>query len=170
MFQADSPAAVARVFAGEPRLAAEARRWAAALLARTDADPEAAALLTSELFTNTLLHTRSGQPGGTVTVLVTPDGELHVHDHGPLTGTCEGPGTWTVAPERASFGKGLTITVHLAAGLVHGPAATCPLGWPDDPAVGAGGCCTRCFPPLREAAPEGAAGPEEQRQPHPAAA
>jgi anti-sigma regulatory factor (Ser/Thr protein kinase) len=169
MFQADVPA-VGRVFDGEPRLVSAARRWAAALLAEAGADQEVTALLTSELFTNTLLHTRSGQPGGTVTVLVTPDGELHVHDHGPLAGRCGGPGAWTVAPERASFGQGMVLVARLSAGLVHGPAAACPLMWPGDPASSAGGCCTRCFPPALEAAPEGAADPEEQRQPHPAAA
>lgn len=169
MFQAGVPV-VARVFEGRPCLAAEARRWAAALLARTGADPEVTALLTSELFANAVLHTRSGQPGGIVTVLVTSAGVLHVHDHGPAAGSCAGPGGWTVAPERVSFGRGLTVVARLSAGLVHGLAAACPLGWPGDPAAGAGGCCTRCVPPALEAAPESAAGPGEQRRPHPAAA
>lgn len=155
MSQADAPV-VALVFAGEPRSVPEARRWAAAILAQVGADPVTGELLASELFTNALLHTRSGQPGGTVTVIVTAGGVLHVHDHGPVGGSCD-PGGWTPGADRADFGRGLLLAAGLAAGLVHGPAAACPVAWPGDPSAGAGGCCTRCVPPALEAAASGAA-------------
>jgi hypothetical protein len=149
------------VFPGEPCRVQDARRWAAALLAQAGADPQIAALLTSELMTNAILHTLSGEPGGTVTVIVTAGRVLHVHDCGPKAGSC-GPGGWTPGADRADFGKGLLLTAELGAGLTHGPAAACPLHWPGDPAVAAGGCCTRCVPPTPEAAPAGAAPLEGQ--------
>jgi anti-sigma regulatory factor (Ser/Thr protein kinase) len=155
MSQADAPA-VGRVFPGEPRGVPEARCWAAAVLAEAGADPETGELLASELVTNAVLHTRSGRPGGTVTVIVTAGAVLHVHDHGPAAGSC-GPGGWTPAPERADFGRGLVLVAELGAGLVHGPAVACPAAWPCDPATEAGGCCTRCVAPALEAVPQGAA-------------
>jgi hypothetical protein len=160
-------AAVFAVFPGEPCRVHVARRWAAARLAQVGADPGVAELLASELVTNAVLHTLSGEPGGTVTVIVTARRVLHVHDHGPKAGLC-GPGGWTPGADRADFGKGLLLTAELGAGLTHGPAAGCPLTWPGDPAVAAGGCCTRCVPPAPEAAPAGAAPLE--RQPPAAAA
>jgi hypothetical protein len=160
--QAHAAQGAARVFPGEPGQVREARRWAASLLARAGADPEAAALLTSELVTNALAHTLSGEPGGTVTVIVMPGGVLHVHDLGPARpGPCGGPGSWVLDAGRADFGRGLLIVAELGTGLEHGPAAACPLAWPGDPAV-AGGCCTRCVPVAREAAPAGAAPLEGQ--------
>jgi anti-sigma regulatory factor (Ser/Thr protein kinase) len=143
---------VGRVFPGEPGRVAEARRWAAALLAQAGADPEIGELLASELVTNAVLHTRSGRPGGTVTVIVAAGGTLHVHDHGPAAGSCPGGG-WAPGADRADFGRGLLLTAGLGTGLTHGPAAGCPVSWPGDPAVGAGGCCTRCVAPALEAAP-----------------
>ena len=155
-------AAAFAVFPGEPRRLKDARRWAAALLAQAGADPGIAELVASELVTNALLHTRSGGPGGTVTVAVTRAGALHVHDLGPVAGSCAGPGSWVPGADRADFGKGLLLVAELAAGLAHGPADACPLAWPGDPAVAAGGCCTRCVPLAPEAAPAGAAPLEGQ--------
>ena len=158
---ADDAAAFA-VFPGEPCRVQDARHWAAALLAQAGADPGIAELLASELVTNALLHTRSGGPLGTVTVAVTRAGALHVHDLGPVAGSCAGSGGWVPGADREDFGKGLLLVAELAAGLVHGPAVACPLAWPGDPAVAAGGCCTRCVPPAPEAAPAGAAPLEGQ--------
>jgi hypothetical protein len=154
--QAHAAPGAVRVFHGEPRGVPEARRWAAAVLAEAGADLETGELLASELVTNAVLHTRSGQPGGTVTVIVTAGGVLHVHDHGPAAGSCA-PGGWTPGADRADFSRGLLLVAELGAGLVHGPAVACPAAWPGDPAAGAGGCCTRCVPPALEAAPPGAA-------------
>ena len=151
----DAP--VFAVFPGEPCRVQDARRWAAALLAEAGADPGIGELLASELVTNALLHTRSGGPRGTVTVVVTRAGALHVHDLGPVAGSCAGSGGWVLGADREDFGKGMLLVAELAAGLAHGPAAACPLAWPGDPAM-AGGCCTRCVPP----APAGAAPLEGQ--------
>ena len=134
------------VFRGEARSVPDARRWAAASLAQAGVDPGTGELLASELVTNALLHTRSGGPHGTVTVAVTRAGVLHVHDLGPVAGVCAGAGGWVPGADRADFGKGLLLVAELAAGLEHGPAAACPFAWPGDPAVAAGGCCTRCVP------------------------
>jgi anti-sigma regulatory factor (Ser/Thr protein kinase) len=154
--QAHAVQGTVRVFPGEPGRVPEARRWAAAVLAEAGADPAIGELLASELVTNAVLHTRSGWPGGTVTVLVTAGRVLHVHDHGPAAGSCA-PGGWTPGADRADFGRGLVLAAELGAELVHGPAVACPAAWPGDPATEAGGCCTRCVPPALEAAPPGAA-------------
>lgn len=50
-------------------------------LAATPGQAEAAALCVSELVTNAIVHTRSGQPGGTVSVTIGPadlPGELRI--------------------------------------------------------------------------------------------
>ncbi len=52
---------------GRPEQVSRARAYVAAL---AGAAAETAALLTSELVTNAVLHTRSGRDGGTVTVVV----------------------------------------------------------------------------------------------------
>ena len=150
----DAPAFA--VFPGEPCRVQDARHWAAALLAQAGADPEVAELLASELVTNALLHTRSGGTRGTVTVAVTRAGALHVHDLGPVTGSCAGPGGRIPGADREDFGKGLLLVGAMGTGLVHGPAAACPLAWPGDPAM-AGGCCTRCVLPPLEGQPSAAA-------------
>jgi anti-sigma regulatory factor (Ser/Thr protein kinase) len=134
------------VFRGEPRSVQAARDWAAACLAQAEADPEIAALLASELVTNAVIHSLSGEPGGTVTVVVTACRVLHVHDHGPREGSCR-QGGWTPGEDRADFGRGLLLVAELATGLEHSPAAECPVAWPNDLAVAAGGCCTRCVAP-----------------------
>jgi len=60
----------ARAFLGAPRQVGDARRFVASLL---DGSPfcEDAVVVVSELFTNALLHTDSGKPGGLVVVQVT---------------------------------------------------------------------------------------------------
>ena len=68
---------------GCPEHVSRARAYVAALAGPA---AETAALLTSELVTNAVLHTRSGRDGGTVTVIVigVPDGLLvEVIDGGP---------------------------------------------------------------------------------------
>jgi hypothetical protein len=120
------------------------------------ADPDEAELITAELFSNAVLHTRSGGKGGKVTVAVTADGVIHVHDYG-TDGPCPGLATGTPpdGDPREDFGHGLEIVAELCSGLAHLPAAWCPAGGPGDPATGAGGCCTCCRPAPR---------PREQEQ------
>jgi anti-sigma regulatory factor (Ser/Thr protein kinase) len=93
-------------------------------------DSDAATLLTSELVTNAILHTESGAPGGTVTVVVVdvPDGVLvEVIDDGSggmpvvkgdLLAT-DGHGLFLVQQLTAQWGylrdpAGTTVWFHLA--------------------------------------------------------
>jgi anti-sigma regulatory factor (Ser/Thr protein kinase) len=159
-----SPVAV-RVFPGLAEQTAEARRWVRALAPhRGGLDPGDVALIVTELFANAVLHTRSGQVGGKVTVAITADGVIHVHDYG-TAGPC--PGLTARPPTngnpREDFGHGLEIAAALSTGLAHLPAAWCPAAGPDDPAVGVGGCCTCCRP--GPAVPDPAAQEKESGQP-----
>jgi anti-sigma regulatory factor (Ser/Thr protein kinase) len=61
-------APVLRVLPGAPESAATARRLTRRLLGDDHPATETAVLLVSELVTNSVMHSRSGQPGGTVTV------------------------------------------------------------------------------------------------------
>ena len=84
-----APTAV-RVFPGLPEQAARARRWVRALASGAGGpDPDGLDLVVTELFANAILHTRSGEPGGKVTIAVTADGVVHVHDYG-AEGPCQG--------------------------------------------------------------------------------
>ena len=94
---------------GCPEQVARAR----AFVARLAGVAETAVLLTSELVTNAVLHTRSGRDGGTVTVVVIdlPDGLLvEVADGGSPD---RGP---AVSGDRyAACGHGLFLVEQLAA-------------------------------------------------------
>jgi len=95
---------------GRPEEVARARAFVAALAGPA---AETAALLTSELVTNAVLHTSSGYDGGTVTVVVidVADGLLvEVVDDGSPDG---GP---AVSGDRyAAAGHGLFLVEQLAA-------------------------------------------------------
>jgi anti-sigma regulatory factor (Ser/Thr protein kinase) len=156
-----------RVFPGLAGQAREARRWVRALGSyRGGLDPDVAELAVAELFANAVLHTRSGDEGGKVTVAVTADGVIHVHDYGtagPCPGLAAGPPA--EGDPREDFGHGLQIVAALGTGPAHLPAAWCPAAGPDDPAVEAGGCCTCCrLAPLPQAAPGAAAQEKETGQ------
>ena len=149
------PVAV-RVFPGHANQAAEARRWvrvqahAAGKLAHAPGELAAddAALVLTELFANAIKHTRSGDKGGTVTVAVTADGTIHVHD----LGTTGQPPCLTLATTPAGLrlleltGRGLPIVAALCPDHAAMPAAQCAVAGPGDPAAHAGGCCISCRP------------------------
>lgn len=107
---AEPPAVTAictRAFAGCPESVSAARAWVAGFLPGSPAADDVA-LLTSELFTNAVLYSASGLPGGLVTVSVrTGDGSVRVDviDQGDLP-----PG---LAPSRG-LGAGLVIVCELA--------------------------------------------------------
>lgn len=150
------PVAV-RVFPGQADQAAEARRWVRALAceAGTLAADDAALVLT-ELFANAILHTRSGDEGGTVTVAVTADGVIHVHDLGS-TGQPPCPSLATTAPAGLRLleltGRGVPIVAALCPAPRAMPAAQCAVAGPGDPAAHAGGCCVSCHPQSWPVAP-----------------
>ncbi len=106
--QAPSPDAVTtRTFPGLPEFVSAARVWVAGFLPGSPAAADAA-LMTSELVTNAILHSASGLPGGTVTVSVLAvDGCVRVG----VTDQGETPGC-TAA--RGGLGMGLVIVSQLA--------------------------------------------------------
>jgi anti-sigma regulatory factor (Ser/Thr protein kinase) len=98
---------------GSPRHVRSARAFIARALSRQPGiDSDAATSLTSELVTNAIQHTRSGEPGGTVTVVAIsiPGGVIvEVIDEGS-------PGTPTVKGDLyAADGHGLYLVQQLAA-------------------------------------------------------
>jgi anti-sigma regulatory factor (Ser/Thr protein kinase) len=107
----------ARVFPGTPQQVGAARRFVAALL---DGSPyrDDAVLVVSELVTNALLHSRSGNPGGLVAVQVTRwrlGVRIAVTDQGSPNSPVvrdAGPGC-----EVAECGHGLYMVCHLAEHL-----------------------------------------------------
>lgn len=75
------------IFPGRPDQVAAVRRYIASLLPQ-DATLDDITLLTSEAITNAVEHTRSGEPGGTVTLTVLDVGHatrVEVIDQGGLT-------------------------------------------------------------------------------------
>lgn len=106
---------------GYPEQVSRARAYVAALAGPA---AETAALLTSELVTNAVLHTGSGRYGGTVTVVVmdVPDGLLVevIDDGSPVSGP-------EVSGDRsAAHGHGLFLVEQLAErwGFFQGEAGT----------------------------------------------
>ena len=124
--------------AGEPEQVSLVRKFVARTLAAglPVIDSDAATLLTSELVTNALLHTDSGRPGGSVTVVIRglPEGILvEVVDDGSagtpvvkddaLAG--EGQGLYLVQQMAAQWGylrdnAGTTVWFYLAAATPPG--------------------------------------------------
>jgi anti-sigma regulatory factor (Ser/Thr protein kinase) len=110
---------------GRPEQVSAARTFVAQTLSshQVDADCDAATLLTSEIVTNAIQHTKSGVEGGTVTVVIigVPRGVLvEIIDDGS-------PGTPIVKGDLyAAEGHGLFLVQHLAAqwGYLRDPAGT----------------------------------------------
>jgi anti-sigma regulatory factor (Ser/Thr protein kinase) len=119
--------------AGRPQEVSAARAFIARTLSvagkERAVDSDAATLLTSELVTNAIVHTQSGAPGGTVTIVVVdvPDGVLvEVIDDGsagtPVVKgdllTTDGHGLFMVQQLTAQWGylrdqAGTTVWFHL---------------------------------------------------------
>jgi hypothetical protein len=100
-----APAVRSRTFAGRPESVRAARSWVAGFFAGPAAAADAA-LMTSELFTNAVLHSASGLPGGSVTVKVAAGdrtARVDVIDEGAMR---------ACAPH--GLGKGLAIVAQLA--------------------------------------------------------
>ena len=110
---------------GRPEQVATARAFVSQTLSshRIGADNDAATLLTSEIVTNAIQHTKSGVDGGTVTIVVigVPRGVLvEIIDDGSA-------GTPIVKGDLyAAQGHGLFLVQHVAAqwGYLRDPAGT----------------------------------------------
>ncbi len=81
--------------AGRREYARAVRQFIRGVLGAGHPCADDAVLLVSELSGNSMRHSRSGEPGGTVTVTVASDGrvvQVEVTDHsggwGPAAGTC----------------------------------------------------------------------------------
>ena len=113
----------ARTFPGTPGHVGEARRFVAHLLHGSPFCDDAVVVI-SELFTNAVLHTDSGKPGGLVTVQVTRwrhGVRIAVTDQGSVSQpVIRGPGA---DGEPAESGRGLYLAAQLAGGVT----------WHDDP-------------------------------------
>jgi len=138
----------ARMFPGRPEQVTAARRWAEALAGAWGAAAADAGLAISELVTNALQHTHSGQPHGTITVAIAgdPDGvTIHVHDLGASNGQVPRLRPTTVDLDwLADSGQGLRIVAAIGVEWGYAPAARCPAEGPDNPMADADGCCTWC--------------------------
>ena len=121
---------------GRPEQVATARAFVSRTLGAHEvgADDDAATLLTSEIVTNAIQHTKSGVEGGTVTIVIigVPRGVLvEIIDDGSA-------GTPVVKGDLyAAEGHGLFLVQHLAAqwGYLRDPAGTTV--WFHLPAAGA---------------------------------
>ena len=113
----------ARTFPGTPGHVGEARRFVAHLLQGSPFHDDAMLVL-SELFTNAVLHTDSGKPGGLVTVLITRwrhGVRIAVTDQGSVSHpSVRDPGA---DGGLAESGHGLYLAAQVAGGLT----------WHDDP-------------------------------------
>jgi anti-sigma regulatory factor (Ser/Thr protein kinase) len=167
---------------GHPEQVAAARAFIARTFSAKQirADAEAATLLTSEIVTNAILHTKSGVDGGTVTVVVigVPHGVLvEIIDDGSA-GTpivkgdlyaAQGHGLFLVQQLAAHWGylrdsAGTTVWFHLTAadepqqvvaeqaGPQDNRHATAPSGHPGDRPPDTEPYRTRAAPPLWAAA------------------
>ena len=110
---------------GHPEQVAEARTFVSRTLSshRVGADNDTATLLTSEIVTNAIRHTRSGADGGTVTIVVigVPRGVLvEIIDDGSASVPIVKGDLY------AAEGHGLFLVQHLAAqwGYLRDPAGT----------------------------------------------
>lgn len=101
------------ILPGTPDSVSTARQLARQLLGDDDSVTETVMLLLSELVTNAIVHSRSGEPGGTVTVAVSPgrtDVLVQVRDDG---GTSK-PRLAAVPGDGAECGYGLRLVDALA--------------------------------------------------------
>jgi anti-sigma regulatory factor (Ser/Thr protein kinase) len=135
--------ALARTFAGTAAQAAAARRWARAVVAGL-AGPDAAGLAeaaVAELLANAVTHSRSGLPGGMVTVIIAGSVggvTVHVHDLGAAAGAAPRPRR---PGDLAESGRGLWLVQELSAAWGTCPAAGCGSADVGGLAGDGRGCC-----------------------------
>lgn len=109
---------------GQPQHVRQARRFVACTIGENHRQCETALLLTSELVTNAVTHSRSGQPGGTIDVVVSATCSallISVTDGGSKSGP---PAIKT--PPGGINGNGLVLVDSLSDGwgFRHEPGRT----------------------------------------------
>lgn len=114
-----------RVFPGTPDSASAARLMVRQLLGDADPAAETVMLLVTELVTNAVLHSQSGEPGGTVTVALCPVSAgvlVQVRDDGGPSEPCLAESSADGA-DSAEHGYGLLLVDALADswGTISGP-------------------------------------------------
>jgi serine/threonine-protein kinase RsbW len=148
-----------RVLPGLPAAVNEARCWVQAMLSAAVGHPyvvidDACLLVVSELATNTLLHSLSGDDGGEFVVLVEAvatslayEITIHLHDAGP-TGR---PGS-RFRPDGDGSGMGLVVVVQLVDSYVRDERFACPADCHKDDPTARGTCArVRFLIPLPDA-------------------
>lgn len=144
----DHLSVAAWILPGRPEHVAGVRRWAQAVAGSWGVSGTDVGLVVSELVTNALKHTRSGQPGGTVTVAIAGRWcgvTVHVHDLGADSGRVSRLRLTAVDGDGLSDGgRGLQIVAGVGAEWGTLPAAWCPVWGPGDPAADSDGSCTWC--------------------------
>jgi anti-sigma regulatory factor (Ser/Thr protein kinase) len=116
---------------GEPARGGEARRFAARILGAGHLCSDTAVLLTSELVTNSVQHSNSGRPGGTVTLtLISIPGSIRVEviDDGAET-TPTASAEPHQQPELPDRGRGLELVGMLSARWSHYSDAAGRVTW-----------------------------------------
>lgn len=99
---------------GQPQHVRQARRFVAATIGGNHRQHDTALLLTSELVTNAVAHSRSGRPGGTLDLVVSATCSallISVTDDGP-----EGGLPAISAPPGGTSGNGLVLVDTLSDG------------------------------------------------------
>jgi anti-sigma regulatory factor (Ser/Thr protein kinase) len=115
--EVDRAGRAALTLPGQARSVAETRAFVAKTLGPQHTCCDVAVLLCSELVTNAVLHTDSGQPGGTVTIVVLRLADavrVEVIDHGSASSTPVVKGPVVQGEVLASDGHGLFLVDQLA--------------------------------------------------------
>ncbi len=113
---ARGPIQATRTFPGTAESCGQARSWIRSLILPYPEIRDSAELVISELFTNAIRHTASGDPGGTVRVTVRTEGDppsllrLEVTDEGRRNHVPRQVSRAMLPPEDAQSGRGLFIT------------------------------------------------------------
>lgn len=117
MTQRQARVPVLRVLPGIPQAASAARELAHQLLGDAHPAAQTVMLLISELVTNAIVHSRSGAPGGTLTVALCPGAAgvlIQVCDAGGPSEPCLAPIPGEAGQAAAEHGYGLLLVDALA--------------------------------------------------------
>lgn len=118
-----------RTFPGTAENCGRARSWVRSLLLAYPSIRDSVELVVSELFTNAIRHTASGEPGGAVRVTVRTEGDppvllrLEITDEGRREPMPAQVARAMLPPEDAQSGRGLFIASALSYACGRLPAS-----------------------------------------------